>query len=433
MSSLLVILTKVWRVKISKLEYYLLSAALLFISSASYADGFEVEGGFIYVSKQAALKRNTHLALKNATAAAEAQASATIARELYLPNYKNLLTGRAATLLEQELRSIALEVAPLVGIEVVERSVEAGVATVTIRYPHRKYIEARKKIASLSVSEMGSLLRQKNSPKNAFLLYELDLLEEQHLLPELGLVMLNAKVFGNNTAFPSTGPILLSDYLTPPMFELGLSKLSINESLILGETLSFVQEHRGRYVEFLKAARFKRAAELYQSLKLKRLPEIGGIGDIRKRALAYLDASGLEEVHLIRALAETEHVIDVSGQSVAGARLSQIESSFSRGVDDVASLSKLVSEFGVSSDMLNYLARIFEAKSLDLSCLLYRVVSESDASHPHAVANLSITLDKLGYRNAAEEISAKAIKSETLSEWGRNALEAANLVSDNKP
>ena len=81
--------------------------------------------------------------------------------------------------------------------------------------------------------------------------------------------------------------------------------------------------------------------------------------------------------------------------------------------------------------MLNYLARVFEAKSLDLSCLLYRVVSGSDASHPHAVANLSITLNKLGYRNAAEEISAKAIRSETLSVWGRNALEVADLVSDN--
>jgi hypothetical protein len=418
-------------VKIFKLEYYFLSAALLFISSARYADGFEVKGGFIYVSEQAALMRNTHLAVKNATAAAEAQASAAIVRELYLPNYKNPLTGRAATLLEQELRSRALVAASVEGIEVVERSVEAGVATVTIRYPHRKYIEARKKMGRLSVGQMGSLLRQKNSAKNTILLYELGLLEEQHLLPKPGLVMLNTKVFGKNMASLDAGPLLLSDYLTPSEFEVGLSKLSINESLIVGETLSFVEEYRVRYVEFLKDVRFKRTAELYQSLKLKRLPELGVIGDIRKRALAYLDASGLEEVHLIRALVETEHVIDVSGQSVAGARLSQIESSFSRGVDDVASLSELVSEFGVSSDMLNYLARVLEAKSLDLSCLLYRVVSESDASHPHAVANFSITLNKLGYRNAAEEISAKAIKSETLSEWGMSALDAADLVSDN--
>jgi hypothetical protein len=431
MSSLLGTLTKAWRVKISKVKYFFLLAALLLISSARYADGFEVKGGFIYVSEQAALNRNTHLAVKNATAAAEAQASAILVRELYLPNYKNPLTGRAATLLEQELRSRALVAVPVAGIEVVERSVEAGVATVTIRYPHRKYIEARKKMARLSVGQIGSLLRQKNSAKNALLLYELGLLEEQQLFPELGLAMLNAKVLGNNMASLSAGPLLLSGYLTPSEFEAGLSKLSINESLILGGTLSFVEEYRVRYVEFLKDARFKRTAELYQSLKLKRLPEIGGIGDIRKRALAYLDASGLEEVHLIRALVETEHVIDVSGQSIAGARLSQIESSFSRGVDDVASLSELVSELGVSSDMLNYLARVFEAKSLDLSCLLYRVVSESDASHPHAVANLSLTLNKLGYRNAAEEISAKAIKSEMLSGWGRAALKAADLVSDN--
>ena len=120
--------------------------------------------------------------------------------------------------------------------------------------------------------------------------------------------------------------------------------------------------------------------------------------------------------------------IQLAGGRVSNTQLKAIEGAFSKGPDDFSSLDQIINEVGITADMLNYLARVLESKSLNLSCVLYHVVFASDPSHPYAGANFAIALHKLGHEDAAREIAAQALESNELSEWGKNALMQENLT-----